>query len=413
MKNTLLIIVIALAITAATFLLAFLLTQLPGFVKTDKVEARAEGKCIQCHLRETPAIVAAFESSPHANSLTCLDCHHPINGEAGLDHHGFTIVRVVTSGNCAECHAEEYRQFLRSRHAAPAWTAVAGIDGVYAGHPALSAEQIAQANQYHPDAMTRKAHPLAVFEGSGAVENGCGVCHEIGAPNADGSLGNCSKCHLRHYVSVVEARTPETCGACHMGPDHSQVEIYNESTHGVLYRSRQKDFNLSVKSANLTTKDMPSPTCSTCHMSGLNGGGMTHDVGERLSYYLFKDISDERPNGMVNRERMKTICLNCHAQTKVDNFYTRADLVLAATNEKISQIKAIYDGWKRDKLINDKPFDEPEDFMYFDLWHYFGRTAKHGAYMGGADYVQWHGNYELYLRLTEFQKHDAELRGRK
>ncbi len=33
--------------------------------------------------------------------------------------------------------------------------------------------------------------------------------------------------------------------------------------------------------------------------------------------------------------------------------------------------------------------------MYFDLWHYFGRTAKHGAYMGGADYVQWHGNYEL------------------
>ena len=37
-------------------------------------------------------------------------------------------------------------------------------------------------------------------------------------------------------------------------------------------------------------------------------------------------------------------------------------------------------------------------FDEFDAWHFYGRTAKHGAFMGGADFVQWHGNYEL-LRL--------------
>ncbi len=83
MKNTLFIIVIALVITAATFLLAFLLAQFPGLYQSRQGGSPRRGQMHQCHLRETPAIVAAFEASPHANSLTCLDCHHPINGEAG------------------------------------------------------------------------------------------------------------------------------------------------------------------------------------------------------------------------------------------------------------------------------------------------------------------------------------------
>jgi hypothetical protein len=45
-----------------------------------------------------------------------------------------------------------------------------------------------------------------------------------------------------------------------------------------------------------------------------------------------------------------------------------------------------------------------------DLWHYFGRTAKHGAYMGGADFSQWHGNYELQRTLAELRHSADELR---
>ncbi len=36
-----------------------------------------------------------------------------------------------------------------------------------------------------------------------------------------------------------------------------------------------------------------------------------------------------------------------------------------------------------------------------------------GAFMGGADFVQWHGNYELLLKMTELQAMAAELRGKK
>ncbi|MCH7779051.1 MAG: nitrate reductase, partial [Gemmatimonadetes bacterium] len=47
---------------------------------------------------------------------------------------------------------------------------------------------------------------------------------------------------------------------------------------------------------------------------------------------------------------------------------------------------------------------------FFDLWHYYGRTAKHGAFMGGADFVQWHGNYELLAKMREMEEIAATLR---
>ena len=63
-----------------------------------------------------------------------------------------------------------------------------------------------------------------------------------------------------------------------------------------------------------------------------------------------------------------------------------------------------------DELLTAQPFDEPIEYLYFDLWHYGGRTAKHGAYMGGADFVQWHGYYEMVSKLAELKKSAAEIR---
>jgi hypothetical protein len=48
--------------------------------------------------------------------------------------------------------------------------------------------------------------------------------------------------------------------------------------------------------------------------------------------------------------------------------------------------------------------------VYFDLWHYDGRTSKHGAFMGGADFVQWHGNYPMLARTVEIRAQAEELR---
>jgi hypothetical protein len=65
----------------------------------------------------------------------------------------------------------------------------------------------------------------------------------IGRLNLDGSLGSCAACHSRHDFSARRARQPENCGKCHLGPDHPQKEIYDESKHGVAFRDLIDDMN--------------------------------------------------------------------------------------------------------------------------------------------------------------------------
>jgi cytochrome c5 len=188
-----------------------------------------------------------------------------------------------------------------------------------------------------------------------------------------------------------------------MGPDHSQLEIYNESKHGVLFQAQRPLLNLAAAPKQLTTRDMFVPTCATCHMSGLNGLAVTHDPSDRLSYNLFAEVSEKRPNYARGQAAMKDLCRNCHSQTVIDRTYEQAEKVLATTNERVLAARAVVEGLRKEKLLGTKPFQTPIDFAYFDLWHYDGRTAKHGAFMGGADFVQWHGNYPLL-------KHTAELK---
>ncbi len=97
-----------------------------------------------------------------------------------------------------------------------------------------------------------------------------------------------------------------------MGPDHSQIEIYEESKHGVMFQAQQNLLNLDAPPKTLTTRDMFVPTCATCHMSGINGIGITHDPSERLSYYLANAISEKRPNYAAAQAKMKQVCSQCH-----------------------------------------------------------------------------------------------------
>ena len=365
---------------------------------------RATGKCATCHRRETSAIIHQFERSEHAkNGVSCLDCHKAVENQETQAHKGFTIAKHLTAKNCSECHSTEYTQFLRSRHAAPAWAAVSGARD-------FTAEQIAFAEKYHKGAVNRPANRLAIREGESAINVGCLGCHDIGKPNADGSIGTCTACHARHSTSIALAREPETCGQCHMGPDHSQIEIYHESKHGVLYNAQKADMNLKASPKTLTTADMSVPTCVTCHLSGLDGLNVTHDTTERLSYWLFAAVSDKRPTYQQGQDAMKETCLKCHARSQVEKFYQEAEGVVADTNEKIREAAALMKSLREEGLLTETAFDEPVEFLYFDLWHYYGRTAKHGAFMGGADFVQWHGNYELLLKMTELKKIARELR---
>ena len=398
---------VAVVLGAAIIVAAMLINAERPAIETQQPSGQlvaASGKCAGCHRIETSAVVHQFERSRHAaRGVTCLDCHHPVEGQKGLEHRGFTIATKLTAKNCGQCHATELAQFERSRHAAPAWAALRGKQD-------FTADQVAAAERAHPGAVDRAPNPLTTLEGDGAVAKGCGTCHAIGAPNEDGSIGTCTQCHSRHNTSIAVARLPETCGQCHMGPDHSQLEIYSESKHGVLFNAERASMNLDARPKALTTADMPVPTCATCHMSGLEGLKVTHDVTERLSWHLFEAVSTKRSDYDRGQIAMKEVCTKCHTKAPIDRFYSEAEVVVAATNAKVKAINDLMAGLYADGVLTKAPFDEPIEFDAFDMWHYFGRTAKHGAFMGGADFVQWHGNYELLLHAKKIEQEARELR---
>ena len=365
---------------------------------------RASGRCAECHRNQEYSIVHEYELSVHAKkNVNCLECHQPAQGQKSRDHQGFTLNTKVTAANCRSCHEQVYQEFLRSRHAATSWAAVFG-------EQALTPEQVAFAEKYQPGYTKRPPHPFVKLEGGSAMTSGCGQCHSVGRPNTDGTIGTCTTCHTRHTSSVALARFPRTCGQCHLGPDHSQIEIYEESRHGVLFNAQHAQLNLNAEPRSLTTRDMFVPTCATCHMSGINGLKVTHDPSERLSYYLADAISKQRPNYAMAQANMKQVCTQCHTAPLVDRIYDQAEQVVVSTNEKVQNAKDIVDGLRKDNLISGAPFSQPIDFIYFDLWHYDGRTAKHGAFMGGADFVQWHGNYPMLAKTVELKTLAGELR---
>jgi len=399
---------VAVALAFAIIVGAFLVNRArPGAESAQPTAAlvRASGKCAECHYRLQYSIVHEYEMSVHAQKhVSCLECHQPAANQERVDHHGFTIAKHLTAGNCRGCHEPVYQQFLRSRHAAVSWAAVYGEQG-------LSTEQVSFAEQFHPGYAKRPPHPFTQLEGQSAMVSGCEQCHSVGRPNADGTIGTCTACHTRHTSSVAIAREPRTCGQCHMGPDHSQMEIYEESKHGVMFNAQAQLLNLAQVPAKLTTHDMWVPTCATCHMSGINGNKVTHDPSERLSWYLADPITKKRPNYIYAQTAMKQICEQCHTKTLIDGVYQRAEKVVDVTNQKVAEAKALMDSLRADGSLKGAPFTNRADFIYFDLWHYDGRTSKHGAFMGGADFVQWHGNYPMLARMVELRSIAQDLRG--
>lgn len=372
-------------------------------------QIRASGECANCHRAETGAVVAQFEMSAHAGAgVTCLDCHQVRPGQTALEHHGFEITTATTALACQDCHADEARQFERSRHALPAYAAVMGTEGYPATFPT---ERIDRAEEIHPGAVRRPPNALAQLEGSATTVSGCLGCHNIGQPNADGSIGTCTACHSRHSTAISLARAPATCGQCHMGPDHAQKEIYSESKHGILFEAQRHLMNLDAEPKLLTAFDMPVPTCATCHMSGIEGAKVTHDTTERLSYWLFAPVSEKRPHYDQAQAEMQGICLKCHAENQVKAFYADAEALVETTNARVSALMERMAEVREAGLLTEAPFDEPLDFLFFDAWHYAGRTVKHGAFMDGADFVQWHGTYDLMNRITEIEERIKALSG--
>ncbi|MBN1147054.1 MAG: hypothetical protein JXA78_07350 [Anaerolineales bacterium] len=362
--------------------------------------AQSDDECVVCHQRTSPGIIEQYGSSSMARAgVACQQCHEvPANYPGGVEHENTYVLASPTSAMCEKCHATEVAQYNQSRHALPAYVA-------YAGSKEFSPELMAMYESIPEGefAPNKERNAIAELEGPDMLRFTCQVCHNIGKPAADGSVGQCQKCHLRHHFSLEQARKPETCNACHIGPDHPQWEIYVESPHGIAYHTIGHNWHWEADSGTLTVEDFPAATCAICHMSGFGASGTTHDVGERLTWYLFSSISERRPSWQDNKVRMQSVCLECHNEVFINNFYTDADKATERVNEWVRESDEIVKPLKEQGLLTPEPFDEPIDYVYFNLWHHWGRTAKFGAWMQGPDYSQWHGAYEVLHDLAELR----------
>jgi len=380
----------------------------PGDTARPDALAASTDECVVCHRRSTPGIVEQYgHSTMAAAEVRCRDCHQVARDYPGaVEHEGAFVLAQPTPALCQRCHGEEVAQFYQSRHSLPAYVAMAGTE-------ALSESQVAMYSaipegQFAPDRMR---HALFAIEGPDVTPFACASCHNIGRPQPDGSVGECQQCHLRHEFSLEQARKPETCNACHIGPDHPQWEIYQESPHGIAYATGGALWNWGAEPGTLTVRDFPAPTCATCHFSGFGASGTTHDVGDRLSWYLFSPISERRPAWQDNKGRMVNVCMECHNDEFLADFYAAADRATEAVNAWVRESDAIVAPLRSQGLLTDEPFDQPIDFVYFELWHHWGRTAKFGVWMQGPDYTQWHGAYEVLSDLAELRALAEELLG--
>ncbi len=399
-----------------------------------KISATSKN-CVACHTVKSPSLVEQWKDSRHAlKGVACMECHEAQSGEPDAwEHEGVLVAVIVSPKDCAKCHQNENDEFQASHHA-NAGKILGSLDNVLA--------EVVEGD------MAR----LALNGNSPAAVNGCWQCHGsvvkvskegrpdpatwpntgIGRINPDGSKGSCSACHSRHRFSLRVAREPDSCGKCHMGPDHPQKEIYEESKHGIAFKALKEYMNLDAQPWRVGVDYTAAPTCATCHMSATEEQAVTHDVGRRISWTLRPPVSEKIDAKAIQqgkqvepwenrRANMQNVCTKCHSEKYVEGFYIQFDSAINLYNEKFGiptthLIKMMKEGG----ILTPIAFDEELEWTYFYLWHHEGRRARHGASMMAPDYTQWHGFFEVAERFyihfvpqTREACHKAEKKGGK
>ncbi len=387
-------------------------------VKEPPPEMSDETKaCVTCHKKHNPGITQQWGASKHYRAnVGCYECHAADEGDADAYIHDDKKVKklisiIVSPKDCANCHAKEAKQAQESHHA-KAGRILGSLDNLLAevveGNSDLITEGFPEGN-------------------SAAAVNGCWQCHGsqvkvtedgaldpatwpntgIGRINPDGSEGACSACHARHMFSVAQAREPDTCGKCHLGPDHPQKEIYEESKHGIQFVSNKDKMNLDNPKWIPGEDYFTGPTCATCHMSATRKQDVNHNVGLRISWNnrppisVRPEVTDKKmgsPSAEIDweerRDNMKDVCSACHTEPYIDNFYIQYDGMIEMYTKKFAKPGlALYNAAK--PLLKPAKFSNKLDWIWFELWHHEGRRARMGASMMAPDYTHWHGTYDL------------------
>ncbi len=451
--------------------------------------------CIKCHSEKSPGVVAQWAISKHAEKgIGCLECHGAKQGQVvAWLHEGAFVSSIISPTVCGRCHRKEAVEFAASHHNTAGLILhsqdnmlgefVAGGPNAVLGCKACHGSQVSFGKVFE-DGTTFKLNMQQISmqvittimeekdtdlkgllrykeelsQGMSRViraewephkskmpktNTRLNIDHEtwpnsgMGRFNPDGSLGSCNACHPRHSFSKALARQPENCGKCHMGPDHPQFEIYNESKHGIAFHNRLSEMSLDRPEWVVGRDYSAAPTCATCHMSAYNTADGTqpvnHDIGLRVSWTLRPVIStlttshtatikaaEEVVRSEVpwdkKRNTMKSVCAACHSVSHIENFYKQYDALVNLYNEKFARpgLKLMQHVQAKKYLVS----KEKEGFAYdlawiwFELWHHEGRRARHGASMMGPDFTHWHGSYEVakhfYLKFLPMIQELAE-----
>jgi formate-dependent nitrite reductase cytochrome c552 subunit len=374
--------------------------------------------CIECHATETHGIVADWDGSVHAEeAVSCIDCHE-VEADSSMalqdveGHEDLTVAvsMLVPPSVCGECHEDPVEQFNASGH--------------YKAHiqrvpkDGLTALVQVHEGQNHPEFNTA------------SDETGCMQCHgtdlevdETGHPTAasypsagvgnvypNGEIGNCTVCHSRHTFEMAEARKPEACGGCHIGPDHPDVEIYENTKHGQIFGTEGEEWIWDRPSGEWEPGDYRAPTCATCHMSGIGDLETTHNVTQRLYWNLWAKTSKVRTDddimslwygdGEAGRAEMEQVCEVCHSSLHTETYFESGDKAVKLYVESYWEpVEAMRVELEEAGLLKENPWKDGFMILHYYIWHHDGRRARQGAMMGAPDWAHWHGFFMLQQKL--------------
>jgi hydroxylamine dehydrogenase len=423
----------------------------PAKLRTDVPHGeQSPGSCAPCHARYNPTIVRQFETSAMGmagvqnprvdfpqHQLSCANCH-------GTDHDQIMASKGrVPEAMCGACHAQIYQDHV--------------LDAGHSYGPGpgdLGINWERNIGVPHYKQMPRKV-----------MEMGCDVCHAIAGGTDDkywseqeqkyvdtSSLpyrNGCIACHTRHSFSLVEARKPEACHTCHMGPDHPNFEAYMSSKHGSIYAARGDQWNWTDP---LPQAKYETATCAYCHMLYVDSTGTrrtVHNMSRKIIWGMgvqpaggqLADLTNT-PENQAKRNEMIKVCITCHSEDKARGYLESADAHKLAGDALVVEARDILSGLYRDGLIKPSHAQAsagllagprftavelpegvaqhspaslyynvtPIEREYFDMFFFSALKSYKGAFHMSPDYAWWYGYADVLGHLAVIRDDAQRLR---
>ncbi|HEY7686907.1 MAG TPA: multiheme c-type cytochrome [Gemmatimonadales bacterium] len=197
-------------------------------------------RCPDCHR----GYEAGYPHRVATRVAPCQTCHENAGRDWEASIHAANAVSQGDAPNCVRCHGSHVVVGVADRRSPTHPLNVAALCGSCHADPRITGTYFATANK--AQARTAVAQFHKTVHGNALTRDGLIVS------------ATCNDCHGAHKVlpadsaasSVNRRNIPATCGACHVGV----AEVYEQSAHGVAYRSGKKNI-----------QGHEAPVCVDCH----------------------------------------------------------------------------------------------------------------------------------------------------